>query len=155
MAVDHRPKIIESVFSRRNAAGELEETYVSHVKIWEEAENNTRKPRYILLSQGYKGNGFIHKSKLNSNGSFSVGKTWRLPELRGISVASTTSFNITLSRTYRWQTENVDDQHAFIDSLIQLFNKVTGGNATLQVDGFDDQQRMSHILGFCCINNNW
>ncbi|KAF8917639.1 exocyst complex component Sec3-domain-containing protein [Mucidula mucida] len=140
MAVDHRPKIIESVFSRRNAAGELEESYVSHVKIWEEAENNSRKPRYILLSQGYKGNGFIHKSKLNSNGSFSVGKTWRLPELRAISVTSTTSFNITLSRTYKWQTEDVDDQHAFIDALIQLFNKVTGGNATLQVDGFDDQQ---------------
>ncbi len=53
MAVDHRPKIIESVFSRRNAAGELEESYVSHVKIWEEAENNSRKPRYILLSRAY------------------------------------------------------------------------------------------------------
>jgi exocyst complex component 1 len=30
--------------------------------------------------------GFIKKSKLNTNGTFSVGKTWRLAELRGIQV---------------------------------------------------------------------
>jgi hypothetical protein len=30
------------------------------------------------------GGGFLHKSKLNNNGSFSVGKTWRLTELRGL-----------------------------------------------------------------------
>ena len=48
---DQRQKIIASVFSRRNASGNLEETYVSHVKIWEDAEGG-RKPRYILLSRG-------------------------------------------------------------------------------------------------------
>lgn len=50
---DQRQKIIASVFSRRNAAGNLEETYVSHVKIWEDAgtEGGGRKPRYILLSR--------------------------------------------------------------------------------------------------------
>lgn len=48
-----RQRIIASVFSRRNAAGTLEETYVSHVKIWEDAgpEGGARKPRYILLSR--------------------------------------------------------------------------------------------------------
>jgi hypothetical protein len=97
-------KIIASVFSRRNASGALEETYVSHVKIWEDAglEGGGKKPRYILLSrmslrgsvnclysplpEAANGNGFLHKSKLNTNGSFSVGKTWRLPELRGMQV---------------------------------------------------------------------
>lgn len=34
------------------------------------------------------GSGFIHKSKLNTNGTFSVGKTWRLPELRAIQVVN-------------------------------------------------------------------
>lgn len=50
---DQRQKIIASVFSRRNATGNLEETYVSHVKIWEDAgpEGGGRKPRYILLSR--------------------------------------------------------------------------------------------------------
>jgi len=32
------------------------------------------------------GTGFIHKSKLNTNGTFSVGKTWKLAELRGVQV---------------------------------------------------------------------
>jgi hypothetical protein len=49
---DQRQKIITSVFSRRNAAGNLEETYVSHVKIWEDTgTEGGRKPRYILLSR--------------------------------------------------------------------------------------------------------
>lgn len=50
---DQRQNIINSVFSRRNAAGNLEESYVSHVKIWEDAgtEAGGRKPRYILLSR--------------------------------------------------------------------------------------------------------
>lgn len=48
---DQRQRIITSVFSRRNAAGNLEETYVSHVKIWEDAGEGGRKPRYILLSR--------------------------------------------------------------------------------------------------------
>jgi hypothetical protein len=34
------------------------------------------------------GSGFIHKSKLNTNGTFSVGKTWRLAELRGVQVTN-------------------------------------------------------------------
>jgi exocyst complex component 1 len=105
---DQRQKIITSVFSRRNAAGNLEETYVSHVKIWEDAgSEGGRKPRYILLSrmsfkyidairthgmnyalEASNGSGFIHKSKLNTNGTFSVGKTWKLRELRGAQVVN-------------------------------------------------------------------
>ncbi|KAJ7275209.1 exocyst complex component sec3 subunit [Mycena haematopus] len=132
-------KIIASVFSRRNASGVLEETYISHVKIWEDAgpEGGGRKPRYILLSQAANGNGFLHKSKLNTNGSFSVGKTWRLPELRGLQVVNPLSFNITLSRTYKWQTENPADQTQFLESLIRLFHSVTP-DAPLQLDGVED-----------------
>lgn len=97
------------MFSRRNATGNLEESYVSHVKVWEDAgsEGGGRKPRYILLSRMYStilssafniphaeasnGTGFIHKSKLNMNGTFSVGKTWRLAELRAVQVVEVCS----------------------------------------------------------------
>ncbi|KAF7339614.1 Sec3-PIP2-bind domain-containing protein [Mycena sanguinolenta] len=132
-------KIIASVFSRRNASGALEETYMSHVKIWEDAgpEGGGRKPRYILLSQAANGNGFIHKSKLNTNGSFSVGKTWRLSELRALQVVNPLSFNITLSRTYRWQTENPADQAQFLEAMIRLFHTVAP-DAPLQLDGVQD-----------------
>lgn len=99
-----RQRIVASVFARRNTPG-AEETYVSHVKVWEDAgpEGGGRKPRYIILSgtlfcifiywyalirdaEVTNGIGFIHKSKLNANGSFSIGKTWRLDELRGVEV---------------------------------------------------------------------
>lgn len=47
-----RRRIISSVFNRRNAAGGTEETYVSHVKIWEDAGPEADlKPRYILLAR--------------------------------------------------------------------------------------------------------
>ncbi|KAK0456627.1 exocyst complex component Sec3-domain-containing protein [Armillaria borealis] len=134
---DQRQRIIDSVFSRRNASGSIEESYVSHIKILEDSpETGGTKPRYILLSQTINGNGFLHKSKLNTNGTFSVGKTWRLPELRAIQVTSAQSFNITLSRTYRWRTENTADQVKFLEALIPLFHTVTGGKAPLQVEGF-------------------
>ncbi|PPQ67093.1 hypothetical protein CVT25_005694 [Psilocybe cyanescens] len=137
---DQRQRIIASVFSRRNAAGNLEETYVSHVKIWEDAgsEGGAQKPRYILLSQANNGSGFLHKSKLNTNGSFSVGKTWRLAELRGIQVSSPFVFNLTLSRTYRWRTESREDQANFLEALVRLFRTVTNGQAPLQLEGLQD-----------------
>lgn len=39
-------------------------------------------------SEASDGTGCIHKSKLNTNGSFSVGKTWKLSELRGVEVVN-------------------------------------------------------------------
>lgn len=47
---DQKRKIIASVFSRRNAAGTLDETYVAHLKIWDGGGPGA-KPRYILLSR--------------------------------------------------------------------------------------------------------
>ncbi|CAA7268018.1 unnamed protein product [Cyclocybe aegerita] len=146
---DQRQRIISSVFSRRNAAGNLEETYVSHVKIWEDAgEAGGRKPRYILLSQANNGTGFIHKSKLNTNGTFSVGKTWRLAELQGVQVVNPLAFNVTLSRTYRWQTENKDDQASFLEALVRTFRTLPGGQTpSLKLDGVDDYRPSGVVNG--------
>lgn len=52
----------------------------------------TSAPNYDIaasrftLAESTGGQGFIHKAKLNNNGSFSVGKTWKLSELRGLEV---------------------------------------------------------------------
>lgn len=105
-----KESIISSLFSRRDqATGDLEETYVSHVKVWEEDGKGPMKPRYILLSgmlilcisihlmhrgvtrnPTVKRNGAaqIYKAKRNTNGSFSIGKVWRLDELRGVEAPS-------------------------------------------------------------------
>ncbi|OAX44413.1 hypothetical protein K503DRAFT_706401 [Rhizopogon vinicolor AM-OR11-026] len=139
---DHtRQRIIASVFDKRNAGAAFQETYVAHIKIWEDAaEDSGRKPRYILLSMTSDGSGFIHKSKLNTNGSFSVGKTWKLSELRGIEVVNPLSFNITLARTYKWQTENHFDQASFISAALKLFYVVTNGTATLHLVGVREDE---------------
>ncbi|TEB38979.1 exocyst protein [Coprinellus micaceus] len=134
---EQRQKIISSVFSRRD------EVYVGHIKIWEDAgpEGGGRKPRYILISQSTNGTGYMHKSKLNTNGSYSVGKTWRISELRGLQVLNPRSFNITLSRTYRWETESRELQASFLQTLVQLFRNVTGGAAPLQLEGVPELDR--------------
>ncbi|KAL0578603.1 hypothetical protein V5O48_003394 [Marasmius crinis-equi] len=129
---DQRQRIIDSVFSKNG------ETYIAHLKIWEDnAETGGKKPRYILISQASNGNGFIHKSKLNTNGTFSVGKTWRLAELRGLQVVSSQTFNITLARTYKWQTENDRDQDDFLKAIIRLYNS-TLGSPPLKLEGLGE-----------------
>ena len=99
----------------------------------------------------------MHKSKLNTNGTYSVGKTWRLVELRALTVISVCvlaafshqrltvtpfrqpwAFDITLSRTYRWQTEDKEDQVDFLENLVRLFRTVTNGQASLRLDGIQD-----------------
>lgn len=135
-----RQRIISTVFSRRNNQG-IVETYAGHLKIWEDStpdEGGGRKTRYILLSQTSNGSGCIHKSKLNTNGSFSVGKTWSLEDLRGVDVYDPTTFSITLARTYRWTTDSPIDQTNFIIALVRLFRNVTRGTRPLQLVGLTD-----------------
>ncbi|KAF8273874.1 exocyst complex component Sec3-domain-containing protein [Lactarius quietus] len=134
-----RRRIISSVFNRRNASGGTEEAYVSHVKIWEDGGPEADlKPRYIVLARNTDGSCFIHKSKMNSNGTFSVGKTWRLTELRAVEVVNPAAFNITLARTYRWQTENSGEQLAFLHALVDLFRSFSNG--PLQVTGLAEAE---------------
>ena len=102
--LETRTRIIDSVIKKRNASGEgLEEVYVAHLKIWE-TENGQDKMRYIILSgvsavsfsipnplrlAGAAVNGgypLLHKSRVNPNGTFSVGKTWKLADLRAIEI---------------------------------------------------------------------
>jgi hypothetical protein len=44
-----------------------------------------------ILAESANGYGYMHKSKLNSNGTFSVGKSWRLDELRSVQVTNVSS----------------------------------------------------------------
>ncbi|EGO30577.1 hypothetical protein SERLADRAFT_364519 [Serpula lacrymans var. lacrymans S7.9] len=142
-----RRRIITSVFEKRNTAGVVVESYVAHIKIWEDSgDGSGKKPRCNLEAGSNDGSGFIHKSKLNTNGSFSVGKTWKLLELRGIEVVTPMSFNITLARTYKWQTENQSDQSNFITAIIKLYRTVTNDTTPLQLAGVKDNN--------CATSNN-
>jgi len=65
MADDIRQRIIASVFFKRSPSGALEEQYIAHIKIYEDAtpgnDEGGRKARYILLSREYTLNN--HTSK--------------------------------------------------------------------------------------------
>ncbi|KDQ19898.1 hypothetical protein BOTBODRAFT_27319 [Botryobasidium botryosum FD-172 SS1] len=136
-----KESIITSLFSRRDqATGDLEETYVSHVKVWEEDGKGPMKPRYILLSVKRNGAAQIYKAKRNTNGSFSIGKAWRLDELRGVEAPSPQEFSLTMARAYRWSTERAQEQLNFLVSIIRLHRKTTGGQ-TLQIVGVQVPER--------------
>ena len=57
MADDIKQRIIASAFSKRSPSGALEEQYIAHVKIYEDAapgnDDGGKKARYILLSRQY------------------------------------------------------------------------------------------------------
>ncbi|KLO20758.1 hypothetical protein SCHPADRAFT_816552 [Schizopora paradoxa] len=122
-----KQKIIQSVFPRRP-----DEEYVSHLKIWEN-DNGADKPRFILLSRSTSGTHNIHKSRLNPNGTFSVGKTWKMSELHGVEVQAPLDINITFARSYRWQTESQNDQDRFLDNLVKLYRETTGSTSGLRI----------------------
>ncbi|EPT03352.1 hypothetical protein FOMPIDRAFT_1116298 [Fomitopsis schrenkii] len=144
MGINHesvRQKLESTMFVKLNSSGHpYEEHYVAHIKVWEAAhESKGKKSRYIVLSQASDGSGYIHKAKFNCNGAFSVGKTWRMEELREVEVVNSLVFEITPSTTtYRWQADNARDQTKFITSLIRLFNFVTGGTVPLRLIGVRD-----------------
>ena len=101
---------------------------------------------------------------MNNNGTFSVGKTWRLPELRGVTVINVSmhlivpcrhaerpqpsNFSITLSRTYRWETEDALEQRNFVEALVRLFHTVTNGQAPLRVEGIAVPEQPGALLCF-------
>jgi len=41
-----------------------------------------------ITTEASDGYGYIHKSKANSNGSFSVGKTWKLDDLKSVQIVN-------------------------------------------------------------------
>jgi hypothetical protein len=51
-------------------------------------------------------------------------------------LAQSRSFNITLARAYRWQTEKSNEGLEFLHTLVDLFRSVSGGS--LQVIGLPE-----------------
>lgn len=43
-----------------------------------------------------------------------------------------------MSRTYKWETENQEDQITFLGALVRLFRTFSGSKARLYLDGLPD-----------------
>ncbi|KAG8862976.1 hypothetical protein FRB96_000396 [Tulasnella sp. 330] len=133
MADDVRQQIITTALAKRGDDGQFEETYVYHLKIWEE-DDAGGKSRLLILSCG-NGRGNLHKAKQNPSGSVSIGKTWKLEDVRVLEATDSNTIKITLNRSYTWTTERDREHMAFLIAAAQLHQRLCG-NAPLQLVGF-------------------
>lgn len=146
-----RQLIISSLFNRRGSDGILEETYIAHLKVWEDAPDTTggrrpsggqsvedvsgKKSRYLILAVNRQGRVYLHKAKRNANMTFSKGKTWNLEDLKAIKVHDQQTFELTMSsRSYVWQTERPVDQHQFLTTSCKVYRKYTQGKTPTMIN---------------------
>ena len=98
----------------------------------------------------------VHKARENSNGTFSIGKTWNLDDLTRIESytnsiptnaeeqqnkerAGGVGFLVTIQKSYYWQASTTKEKDFFIYSMIKIYKKYTGGKLP-QLSGFDPQE---------------
>ncbi|KAI9867814.1 MAG: hypothetical protein M1813_007636 [Trichoglossum hirsutum] len=170
---DEKRRIIEYCFSKRDAVGSLLESYITHIRITEDAAYpssppppnsppDNKKPRVIVVAVRKSGRVRMHKARENLNGSFSIGKTWHLDDLTAIEsfVGGTTGsregeeerkwaggsgFTVTLLKPYFWMAGSPKEKEFFIASLAKIYRKYTGGGLP-QLIGFDPKET-EQLLG--------
>ncbi|CCJ29587.1 unnamed protein product [Pneumocystis jirovecii] len=153
---DIKSRIIQSLFSYSTESGELLENYITHIRVLEEShysspsrfgsQHATRKQRYILISVKNDGNVQIHKSRENNNGTFSIGKTWDMNELQRIDNVDACKVIVTLQKPYHWICESAKDKALFIEVLVKIYKKFTGGEVPV-MNGFDEMKN-SDIMNY-------
>ena len=163
---DEKKRIIESCFAKRDPDGTQLESYITHVKVIEDAiypssppppdaPPSNKKSRVILVAVRRSGKVRVHKARENPSGTFSIGKTWNLDELTAIQSytafmpgnqqeayeknwAGNTGFIVSLGKPYYWQAATGKEKDFYIASLIKIFRKYTGGKLP-QLIGFPAQ----------------
>ena len=151
---------------RRDAYGcdAVLETYITHIRITEYSSHpssppppqartpQSEKPRVIIVAVRKSGRVRVHKSKENTNGTFSIGKTWDLNDLTAIDSftdstatpdfrqwAGNVGFVVLLGKPYYWQSQTDKEKKFFIASLLKIYFKYTGGKSPV-LSGFDAQE---------------
>ncbi|KAG9236351.1 exocyst complex component Sec3-domain-containing protein [Amylocarpus encephaloides] len=170
---DEKKRIIETCFAKKDEDGSLLESYITHIRIIEDAafpstppppnsNPGTKKPRLIIVAVRKSGRVRMHKARENANGSFSIGKTWMLDDLTGVKsfngvVPMTTEeenhkqwargegFVVNIGKPYYWQANTQKEKQFFIASLVKIYTKYTGGKSP-NLDGFETRER-DQLLG--------
>ncbi|KAF2431636.1 hypothetical protein EJ08DRAFT_733035 [Tothia fuscella] len=151
---DEKSRIIESLFTKTDETGQLAESYITHIRVTEDAQYpqtphppdspTANKERMIIVSVKNTGRVRMHKARENGNRTFSIGKTWSLDDLsaiqswqfytpRGVEEsqlkewAGETGFTVTLAKPYFWQGGTAKEKEFFIQSLVKIYKKYTKG----------------------------
>ena len=88
----------------------------------------------------------MHKTRENSNGTFSIGKTWSVDQLEKLEETDPLGFVISIQKPYYWMTDTPKEKYAFVTALIQVYRKFTGGK-TPEIVGFESIFRQSGSQG--------
>lgn len=157
-----RERIIRTLFSEKDENGTAIESYITHVKIFEDAQYPSHPPpdlsatenlkeRYILLSVKKNGRVRMHKSRGNDNGTFQIGKTWNLDDLQKVQDTDRRGLIVTMMKPYYWTMESAKDKYMFVSALTKVYKKYTGGRMFELLD-FDPQHcKLSRL---CVLNVN-
>ncbi|KAE9370425.1 hypothetical protein N431DRAFT_484644 [Stipitochalara longipes BDJ] len=171
---DEKRRIIDSCFGKRDEDGSLSESYITHIRIIEDAaypssppppnaSSDAKKPRLIIVAVRKSGRVRMHKARENVNGTFSIGKTWPLDDLSAVKSysgviatnveeaqqkewAGGIGFTVTLGKPYYWQASTAKEKQFFIASLVKIYTKYTGGKIP-ELVGFDSKERESLLGG--------
>ncbi|KAI9838329.1 MAG: hypothetical protein M1819_005597 [Sarea resinae] len=164
---DEKRRIIASCFSKEDTDGSPLESYITHIRIHEDAgypstpappdsPPENKKPRLIIVAVRKSGRVRMHKARENANGSFSIGKTWGLEDLSCIETfagvtptnpeeerhkqwAGSLGFVVTIIKPYYWQAGTPKEAEFFITSLVKIYKKYTGGKLP-QLIGFGPRE---------------
>ncbi|KAF8473326.1 exocyst complex component Sec3-domain-containing protein [Kalaharituber pfeilii] len=138
---DEKRRIISSCFSKVDADGALLESYITHCRVVEDAmypsqpppldaHLDQKKARVILVAVRKSGRVRVHKARENQNGTYSIGKSWYLDDLQQIEnhpAPHDKGFTVTIVKPYFWQANSLKEKEFFIQSLLKIFKKYTGG----------------------------
>lgn len=139
-----RKAIINCCFSRPDhKTGEPPNNYITHVRIIEDSKFPSSKPspdsklenkkKRILILSAKPNNAKliqIHKARENSDGSFQIGRTWKLSELVRVEkdLDISEGFTLTMGKNYYWETNSAKERTVFIKSLISLYIQTFEGH---------------------------
>ncbi|ORY83253.1 exocyst complex component Sec3-domain-containing protein [Protomyces lactucae-debilis] len=143
-----RERIIRSLFSERAEDGSPQESYITHVRIYEDPQNPSappsvptpledRKERYILLTVKKNGRVRLHKSRQNDNGTFQIGKTWNLDDVKHFENIDDRGMVVTLLKPYYWQMDTKEEKLGFVSAVMRVYRKYTGGRM-FTLEGFSE-----------------
>ncbi|KAF2258030.1 hypothetical protein CC78DRAFT_622152 [Lojkania enalia] len=153
---DERRRITESCFSKVDDNGQLVESYITHIRVQEDAaypqtppppngNPQNKKARVIIVSVRATGRVRLHKARENANGTFSIGKTWNMEDLSGVENfvhlnptseeeaqkkkwAGDTGFVVTIQKPYYWEAGTPKEKEFFIGSMVKIYHKYTQGD---------------------------
>ncbi|KAF2753978.1 hypothetical protein EJ05DRAFT_514463 [Pseudovirgaria hyperparasitica] len=152
---DEKRRLMDSCFSKMDPNGQIAESYITHIRVQEdgaypqsppppESPPSNKKPRVIIVAVKNTGRVRMHKARENSNGSFSIGKSWGLEELSTLQSyshinpqtpeekdhkqwAGDVGFLVTMTKPYYWQAGTAKEKEFFIASVVKIFRKYTQG----------------------------